>query len=62
MRVIYGSGLAAMLVALPSSIAYGVAIYSVLGGDYVSYGVLAGILEAQRQSVSLRRHSGERPG
>jgi SulP family sulfate permease len=35
-----------MLVALPSSIAYGVAIYTLLGADYVGHGVRAGILGA----------------
>ncbi len=35
-----------MLVALPSSIAYGVSIYIVLGSDFVKYGVMAGILGA----------------
>lgn len=39
-------GLAAMLVALPSSIAYGVAVYALLGADYVALGVRAGILGA----------------
>ena len=39
-------GLAASLVALPSSIAYGVAIYALLGADYVAYGIRAGILGA----------------
>jgi SulP family sulfate permease len=39
-------GFASMLVALPSSIAYGVAIYSMLGADYVGHGVMAGILGA----------------
>ena len=39
-------GFAAMLVALPSSIAYGVSIYIVLGSEFVSYGVMAGILGA----------------
>ncbi|MBI5772342.1 MAG: SLC26A/SulP transporter family protein [Verrucomicrobia bacterium] len=39
-------GFAAMLVALPSSIAYGVAIYSVLGAEFVGHGVMAGILGA----------------
>jgi SulP family sulfate permease len=39
-------GFAAMLVALPSSIAYGIAIYALLGADYVGYGVRAGILGA----------------
>ena len=35
-----------MLVALPSAIAYGVAIYALLGPSYVAYGVRAGILGA----------------
>ncbi|MBI2496483.1 MAG: SLC26A/SulP transporter family protein [Opitutae bacterium] len=39
-------GLAAMLVALPSSIAYGVAVYALLGEDYVAHGVRAGLLGA----------------
>jgi SulP family sulfate permease len=37
-------GLAAMLVALPSAIAFGVTIYSPLGASYVAQGALAGIL------------------
>ena len=37
-------GFAAALVALPSSVAYGVASYSLLGPDYVAHGVIAGIL------------------
>jgi SulP family sulfate permease len=37
---------AAMLVVLPSSIAYGVAAYAALGKDYVSCGALAGIFGA----------------
>ena len=39
-------GLAAMLVALPSAIAFGVTIYSPLGGSFAAYGALAGILGA----------------
>jgi len=39
-------GLAAMLVALPSSIAFGVLIYSVLGPEYAGQGAMAGILGA----------------
>ena len=35
-----------MLVALPSAIAYGVSIYTVLGPDFVKHGVTAGILGA----------------
>ena len=37
-------GLAAMLVALPSAIAFGVTIFSPLGGTYPAYGALAGIM------------------
>lgn len=39
-------GLAAMLVALPSAIAFGVAIFSVLGGEYAAQGAMAGIAGA----------------
>ena len=39
-------GLAAMLVALPSAIAFGVTIYASLGGSFAAYGALAGILGA----------------
>src|SRR5262249_33750267 len=39
-------GLAAMLVALPSSIAYGLAIYLVLGPQYAGQGAMAGMLGA----------------
>ena len=39
-------GLAAMLVALPSAIAFGVATYAPLGAGYVGTGALAGILGA----------------
>ena len=34
----------AMLVALPSAIAFGVTIFAPLGGTYAAYGALAGIL------------------
>ncbi|MDR3393798.1 MAG: SulP family inorganic anion transporter [Parasulfuritortus sp.] len=37
-------GLAAMLVALPSAIAFGVTIFSPLGGSYAALGAVAGIL------------------
>ena len=37
-------GLAAMLVALPSAIAFGVTIFSPLGGSYAAQGAIAGIL------------------
>ena len=39
-------GLAAMLVALPSSIAFGVLIYTVMGPEYAGQGAMAGILGA----------------
>ena len=39
-------GLAAMLVALPSAIAFGVTIFSPLGHDYAAQGAIAGILGA----------------
>ena len=39
-------GLAAALVALPSSVAYGVSVYALLGPAYLAYGVRAGILGA----------------
>ena len=42
----FWGGLAAMLVALPSAIAFGVTIYAPLGGAYAGYGALAGILGA----------------
>ena len=42
----FWGGLAAMLVALPSAIAFGVTIYSPLGGSYAAFGALAGILGA----------------
>lgn len=39
-------GLAAMLVALPSSIAFGVVVYSALGQSYVGQGAMIGLLGA----------------
>ncbi len=39
-------GLAAMLVALPSAIAFGVATYAAVGGAYAAQGALAGMLGA----------------
>ncbi len=39
-------GLAAMLVALPSAVAFGVTIFAPLGGSYAAQGALAGILGA----------------
>lgn len=44
-------GLAAMLVALPSSIAFGVLVYSTLGSEYVGAGALAGIIGAAAMGV-----------
>jgi sulfate permease, SulP family len=40
----FWGGLAAMLVALPSAIAFGVTIYSPLGSSYAAQGAVAGIL------------------
>lgn len=40
----FWGGLAAMLVALPSAIAFGVTIYSPLGGVFAAQGAVAGIL------------------
>lgn len=42
----FWGGLAAMLVALPSAIAFGVTIYGSLGSTYIAQGALAGILGA----------------
>ncbi|MCY7387789.1 MAG: cyclic nucleotide-binding domain-containing protein [Burkholderiales bacterium] len=42
----FWGGMAAMLVALPAAIAFGVTIFSALGGTYAAYGALAGILGA----------------
>ncbi len=42
----YWGGMAAMLVALPASIAFGVTVYSVLGPTYAAYGAIAGIVGA----------------
>ncbi len=42
----FWGGLAAMLVALPSAIAFGVTIYAPLSGSFAAYGALAGILGA----------------
>jgi SulP family sulfate permease len=41
-----GAGLAAMLVALPSAIAFGVAMYAPLGPSFAGAGALAGVLGA----------------
>lgn len=42
----FWGGTAAMLVALPAAIAFGVTIYATMGGHYVAYGAIAGILGA----------------
>ncbi|MEO8103573.1 MAG: SulP family inorganic anion transporter [Betaproteobacteria bacterium] len=42
----FWGGLAAMLVALPAAIAFGVTIYATLGGSFAAHGALAGILGA----------------
>lgn len=39
-------GLAAMLVALPSAVAFGVLVYSALGNEYVGEGAMAGMIGA----------------
>ena len=39
-------GISAMLVALPSSIAYGVTIVAVLGPAYLAHGAVAGVIGA----------------
>lgn len=40
----FWGGTAAMLVALPAAIAFGVTIYATIGGHYGAYGAVAGIL------------------
>ena len=40
----FWGGLAAMLVALPSAIAFGVTIFLPLGGEHAAQGAIAGIL------------------
>lgn len=42
----YWGGMAAMLVALPASMAFGMTVYSVLGPTYAAYGAIAGIVGA----------------
>ena len=42
----FWGALAAMLVALPAAIAFGVTVYSAVGPNYASYGALAGIVGA----------------
>jgi sulfate permease, SulP family len=49
----FWGGTAAMLVALPAAIAFGVTIYAVIGGHYAAYGAVAGILGVAAIGLSL---------
>ena len=51
----FWGGMAAMMVALPSAIAYGVTIYAILGNSYVALGALAGILGAVAMGIVASR-------
>lgn len=42
----FWGGLAAMLVALPAAVAFGVTIYAAIGPQYAAFGALAGVLGA----------------
>ena len=42
----FWGGFAAMLVALPAAVAFGVTVYSAISPQYAAFGVLAGILGA----------------
>ncbi len=42
----FWGGLAAMLVAMPSAIAFGVTVYAAIGPSYAAFGALAGIIGA----------------
>lgn len=42
----FWGGLAAMLVALPAAVAFGVTVYAAIGPQYAAFGALAGILGA----------------
>ncbi|MGB9105776.1 MAG: SulP family inorganic anion transporter, partial [Terriglobales bacterium] len=53
-------GLAAMLVALPSAIAFGVTIYAPLGASYASQGAIAGILGTTALGVVAAGFGGTR--
>ena len=44
----FWGGFAAMLVALPSSVAFGVATYSVFGPQFAAQGAIAGVIGAAR--------------
>jgi SulP family sulfate permease len=56
----FWGGMAAMMVALPSAIAYGVTIYSVLGSAHVALGALAGILGAVAMGIIASSFGGTR--
>ena len=56
----FWGGMAAMMVALPSAIAYGVTIYSVLGSAHVALGALAGILGAVAMGIVASSFGGTR--
>ena len=52
----FWGGFAAMLVALPAAVAFGVTVYSAISPHYAAFGALAGILGATalgEVSVSL---------
>jgi SulP family sulfate permease len=42
----FWGGLAAMLVALPSSVAFGIVVYTTLGSEYAGHGAIAGLTGA----------------
>src|SRR5512141_254086 len=56
----FWGGLAAMLVALPSAIAFGVTIYAPLGASYASQGAIAGILGTMALGVVAAGFGGTR--
>jgi SulP family sulfate permease len=56
----FWGGMAAMMVALPSAIAYGVTIYAILGNSYVALGALAGILGAVAMGIVASSFGGAR--
>ncbi|MGZ4825487.1 MAG: SulP family inorganic anion transporter, partial [Terriglobales bacterium] len=56
----FWGGLAAMLVALPSAIAFGVAIYAPLGAGYASHGAIAGILGTTALGIIAASFGGTR--
>ncbi len=51
----FWGGSVAMLVALPSSIAFGVLVYTALGPEHASEGAMAGILGAAGLGAPPRR-------